>query len=462
MIIRRPIPWSASRRGWRRFWPPGRKLGAICVVVSLLTAVIPTIALLLTISAFQESRAALREKDLVLAQIATIAQKLAGAGVAERGYIILGEQRYLAQYTKLRAELPVALNALRGMISRDPEQRKILDELGVMVTERVAIMDDVIGMGPAKVNDIVPVLRSARPLRLNELIVEAVEKIRQTELAARLERIGMVETLARRVEVLAMSAVFLALFSASFAGLLFVNQSSRYRERNARDAFNRAVQSSATDETNSFYAQELARPLTLALNYLGTVDPGQQSELTRKVAPQVESANQIASVLRDRVSAVAWPRTPREIGAVILEVVDRLDFTIPEGMVEIDVPDRSPPVLIDVPRIQQVLAMLIDDRAADQAPPAPRAVMVSVARLDERMLSIRIRDPARRLPDGVAVGQITPWPAGALKGPILSLAVCERIIRAHGGQFSITNLGPGGAEFSFTLPIAPDVDPALA
>ena len=49
-------------------------------------------------------------------------------------------------------------------------------------------------------------------------------------------------------------------------------------------------------------------------------------------------------------------------------------------------------------------------------------------------------------------------PSDAQKGMGLGLAICDAVVKAHGGTITATNHPEGGAVFTFTIPMEETVD----
>ena len=212
-------------------------------------------------------------------------------------------------------------------------------------------------------------------------------------------------------------------------------------------------------------ALELARPLAIALNYLGTAgsprpraasgaESSQTVNVLQMAAAQVECANDIMNRLRALGGDSMRARVPVDILRVIMEVVQQWDFANPADIVDVDVPADLPAVSIDPRRIQQVLINLLDDPTHRPERPENRQVSVSAFVEDDRMVRVRIRDTGRVMTTEAAAEAFNPETAGGRHDQEIGLAICLNIVRAHGGEIWVESSTADGVVVCFTVPIA--------
>lgn len=80
----------------------------------------------------------------VLSQLEGLNLQLTNAETGQRGYIITGEQRYLEPYNAAIQVLNQKVNELQRLTADNPNQQNRLDILQPLLTERMAVMKDVI------------------------------------------------------------------------------------------------------------------------------------------------------------------------------------------------------------------------------------------------------------------------------------------------------------------------------
>ena len=114
--------------------------------------------------------------------------------------------------------------------------------------------------------------------------------------------------------------------------------------------------------------------------------------------------------------------------------------------------DDIPPVVADSERMKQVFCNVLDNAAKHGG--SGKRIDVSVAAENGSMV-IRVRDfgpgiPVEELP---YVKQKFYKGSSKARGSGIGLAVCDEIVRLHGGTFDIANADGGGAVVTIALPI---------
>jgi len=116
-------------------------------------------------------------------------------------------------------------------------------------------------------------------------------------------------------------------------------------------------------------------------------------------------------------------------------------------------PADLPPVHVDATLIAQLFTNLFDN-VAKYTPPGTR-VSVSAAR-DGAFVRVVVEDDGPGLPAGDPARLFDKFQRGTGEGTVvgvgLGLAICQAIVRAHGGQIEAHRRAERGARFEFTLP----------
>ena len=122
-------------------------------------------------------------------------------------------------------------------------------------------------------------------------------------------------------------------------------------------------------------------------------------------------------------------------------------------VVDVRLPPELPPVLVDAKLVVQVLTNLFDNIA--KYTPAGTHVSVSAA-ADGKSVRVIVDDDGPGLPLGDPSRLFAKFQRGNEEGAItgvgLGLAICQAIIKAHGGEIEAHRRTPSGARFEFTLP----------
>jgi signal transduction histidine kinase len=113
-----------------------------------------------------------------------------------------------------------------------------------------------------------------------------------------------------------------------------------------------------------------------------------------------------------------------------------------------------PAVEADRVGIQQVVMNLLVNavHAASRSPAEPRLVRI-LARRHEGGLLVSVEDSGPGIPADALPRLFEPFFTTRSNGLGMGLAICRRIIEAHGGRIWGENTA-NGARFSFTLPLA--------
>ncbi len=114
-----------------------------------------------------------------------------------------------------------------------------------------------------------------------------------------------------------------------------------------------------------------------------------------------------------------------------------------------------PAVWVDATLIVQVFTNLFDN-AAKYTPAGTRVSVSAVAEPDRSSVRVTIDDEGPGLPPGDPARLFDKFQRGSGEGAVvgvgLGLAICQAILRAHGGEIEALRREGGGARFTFTLP----------
>jgi two-component system sensor histidine kinase KdpD len=143
-----------------------------------------------------------------------------------------------------------------------------------------------------------------------------------------------------------------------------------------------------------------------------------------------------------------------DLGALVGEVVGRLQAVTEDHEVAVDVSEDLPPVSLDYIEIDEVLTNLIEN-ATKYTPPGS-AIEISARRHDGGEVLVEVADSGPGVPAEALKRIFDPFyrVAGSrAPGTGLGLAVARGLVEAHGGRIWAENRPKGGARFSFTLPL---------
>jgi two-component system sensor histidine kinase KdpD len=188
-----------------------------------------------------------------------------------------------------------------------------------------------------------------------------------------------------------------------------------------------------------------------------TLDEQTRVSLARSIETKAREMSDLVSNVLDLMRF--------ESGQVVLrtdwEALDDLVGTALHGtehqlarhVVDLRLPADLPPVLVDARLIVQVFTNLFDN--IGKYTPAGTHLAVSAA-ADGRFVRVMVDDDGPGLPPGDPARLFDKFQRGDEEGAIvgvgLGLAICQAIIKAHGGEIEAHRRVPAGARFEFILP----------
>jgi len=192
------------------------------------------------------------------------------------------------------------------------------------------------------------------------------------------------------------------------------------------------------------------------------LDPATRDELLATINDEADRLNRLIANLLEmtkiehgalRLNKVALP-VDEVVGAGIRPVRRLLE----KHTVTTNIPAELPFVEADELLVQQVLINLLENAAKH----TPIGTEITIrAEASKEQVRITVSDKGPGFPQGVPAELFSRFYRGdsAAPGAGLGLAICKGIIEAHGGDIVARHRAGGGAEFSFTLPIAPAIIP---
>ena len=146
-----------------------------------------------------------------------------------------------------------------------------------------------------------------------------------------------------------------------------------------------------------------------------------------------------------------WQTLDDLVGSALAGYAERLAA----HPVEVRLPADLPPVWVDATLIVQVFANLFDN-IAKYTPPGTRVWVSAIAGADGETVRVTLDDDGPGLPAGNPARLFDKFQRGNGEGTVvgvgLGLAICQAIVRAHGGEIEARPREGGGARFAFTLP----------
>ena len=151
---------------------------------------------------------------------------------------------------------------------------------------------------------------------------------------------------------------------------------------------------------------------------------------------------------------LAYARAPEvatdelDIGALLEETARRFMATDEGAHVGLEVRARACVIRGDAVRLRQVVANLLKN--AVQA--GSKEILVAGERRSEQEYAFRVADRGVGMTVEQRARAFEPFFTARKGGTGLGLAVCQGIIRSHGGTIAVAPRNGGGSEFAVTLP----------
>jgi two-component system, OmpR family, phosphate regulon sensor histidine kinase PhoR len=221
------------------------------------------------------------------------------------------------------------------------------------------------------------------------------------------------------------------------------------------------------DEFISLVSHELRTPLTsikgaasTVLRHYNSLDEGTRNELLKDIDEESDRLYRLVENLLDFSRAEAGvlrlATEPVHLPKLVERVVGEASVRSSGQRFQMSLPADLPPAEADPMRVEQVLRNLLDN--AIKYSPSKGEIRVSAA-VEEGMLRISITDQGVGVPQedqervfgrferGIGSDASRPHGVG------LGLAICRRLVEAHGGTIWVEPGPGGGSTFSFTLPL---------
>jgi two-component system, OmpR family, sensor histidine kinase KdpD len=190
-----------------------------------------------------------------------------------------------------------------------------------------------------------------------------------------------------------------------------------------------------------------------------SIDEATRVELARSVESKAREMSELVSNVLDLVRFESgqaalrrdWQTLDDLVGSALASNADKL-ATHP---VEVHLGADLPPVWVDATLIVQVFGNLFDN-IAKYTPPGTRVLVSAVAEPGGGFVRVTLDDEGPGLPAGDPARLFDKFQRGTGEGSVagvgLGLAICQAIVRAHGGEIEARRREGGGARFVFTLP----------
>jgi PAS domain S-box-containing protein len=272
------------------------------------------------------------------------------------------------------------------------------------------------------------------------------------------------------VRELAWSTVRLRDSDGRYAGLLSIGEDITERLRAQRDLrrvereMARINRANMLGELASALAHELNQPLTAILSNAQTArrhlardapDLDELREIIEDVIRDDKRASAVILSLRGLLRGGELARERLAINDAVMEVIYMLqnELTAQHVTVSTELDPSLPMVAARWIEVQQVVMNLLLNAAHAVAirPMAAREIRVQTQGREDGV-RVSVEDNGPGIPADQLPRIFEPFFTTRSEGLGMGLAICRRIVEAHGGRISAANLPAGGAQVRFTLP----------
>ena len=174
-----------------------------------------------------------------------------------------------------------------------------------------------------------------------------------------------------------------------------------------------------------------------------------------KAREMSELVSNVLDLMRFESGQVVLRRDWQTVDDLVGTALRTLDAKLTAHGVDLRIPPDLPPVYVDATLITQVFTNLFDN-VAKYTPAGTRVSVSAVA--DGSFVRVTVEDDGPGLPPGEPARLFDKFQRGNSEGTVvgvgLGLAICQAIVRAHGGQIEAYRRTQGGARFEFTLPVS--------
>lgn len=257
----------------------------------------------------------------------------------------------------------------------------------------------------------------------------------------------------------------------TYEGLLTIGEDITDRLRAERELsatrreMERLMRANMLGELASALAHELNQPLAAILSnaqaaqrLLGSeaLQPQDLAEILEDIVRDDRRASNVIARMRSMVRKGEVRREPVDLNTAVRAALDLMhsELDTQDVRVVLSLADDLPLVFASQVDIQQVVMNLVMNaaRAVKGLSEDERLVAIETLRTD-RHIRLSVEDSGTGVHKEIADSMFEPFFTTKSVGIGMGLAICRRLVDAHGGRIWVENRDTGGARFTVELPL---------
>jgi signal transduction histidine kinase len=204
---------------------PLRRIGIVALLVAAALLILSAIALNIGLSGLRTSRSTVDRTNIILRGMAELRTTVRTAETGQRGFLLTGQERYLAPYDRAIRQVPAELVTLRRLV-RDPGQQALLKRMEPVLDAKLEELARTVALRRTSLDAALRIVRTDLGQRLTEEFEALATRFVDAEQALLAARVAEEERSARLTATAAAVTGLLSLLSALLGAYLLLQQRS--------------------------------------------------------------------------------------------------------------------------------------------------------------------------------------------------------------------------------------------
>ena len=431
-----------------------------------------------SVDRFADATARAERTHLVLRTLEEAIALVTGAETGARGYVITGEERYLAPYRTAEREVAARLRSLQTLVVEDAAQRARLARLAPLVTQRFGMLNETVRVRAERgFDDAAARSKGERGQAVMDSINLVADEMSVAETSRLRERSSQEQSSLRQATTL----IGLSFLAATLLGLAAARIVSRDIDRRiaAEEEARRAKEvaeaaSRAKSEFLAMMSHELRTPLNSVIGFSNVLLRNRAGNLREKdldYLHRIKSGGRRLLGLIDEVLDLSKIEAGRmrvehaavDVGELVEDTLASFEGQLRDKpiVLDADVPANLTPIMTDPAKLLQVLTNLIGN-AIKFTERGQVTVRVSADPASQRPTRIEVVDTGIGIPadrqEAIfgAFEQADGSTAREYGGTGLGLALSRAFCDLMGYHLEVKSEVGVGSVFSVVLPSLPD------